>query len=481
MGWIAPIWLLGLASLALPVLLHLRRRRIGRRVLVGSVRHLEGSAPPRTRRPAIRDPWLLALRLAVLTATVLGLAIPVIRANPPRPVRWVLVAPALLADTLALNHDALLDSLRSGGTQIRSLEPGFPPLADASAPASGQAPDLWSLVAEADASLPPGSRITIVVPSRRSLLRGVRPRTASDVVVTTVGRTEPGSWIEAAWTSGDSGTAVLADAAHGGVSRQLVQFGTAPGPTVPGAPVPDSPVHAWRAGSVWHVTPATGAAGAANAVALGRVPVRIAATPGRASDARYMSAAIRTVAEALGIPIALAPVTSNVTPPPGPGLTVWLGHTAATLPRLPPGATLFAAEPADGNDSAQPATAPAELPTISSDTVITDRFARPLLRQRRAGDGTAYIYRGRSGLVRSGVALEPAFPRMLARLWAAALIGLAAGAGDDHLDVAAGQLAPTHVAPQAATGTTRELGRMLLALAAVLFIVERAVAHRLRR
>ena len=88
MIWLSPLWLAALAALAIPILIHLRRRRIGRRIQVGSVRHLAGAAMPRRRRLRLRDPWLLALRCAILALVAFALAAPAIR-RAERPASWM--------------------------------------------------------------------------------------------------------------------------------------------------------------------------------------------------------------------------------------------------------------------------------------------------------------------------------------------------------------------------------------------------------
>ena len=76
LGLLSATWLAGLAALAVPIALHLWSRRGGRTILVGSIRLLAG-APPATRRSwTIQDPWLLALRCAVLVTLVFALAGP---------------------------------------------------------------------------------------------------------------------------------------------------------------------------------------------------------------------------------------------------------------------------------------------------------------------------------------------------------------------------------------------------------------------
>jgi len=74
--WLAPLFLLGLAGLAVPILLHLRRRRMEKRVAFGAMMFLEESPPPPKQRRRLEDWWLLLLRCLALALVVLAFAWP---------------------------------------------------------------------------------------------------------------------------------------------------------------------------------------------------------------------------------------------------------------------------------------------------------------------------------------------------------------------------------------------------------------------
>ena len=162
-GLLSPIWLAGLAALAVPVALHLWSRRGGRPILVGSIRLLTGS-PPATRRSwTVQDPWLLALRCAVLAALVVALAGPY----------WIPTAPtrrtvALVARDVA-NREALLDSLRHAGLRVAPL--------DSEAPAS----NLWAAIRRANRGASPGTRFLVFAPDWLRYFRGERPTLRASV------------------------------------------------------------------------------------------------------------------------------------------------------------------------------------------------------------------------------------------------------------------------------------------------------------
>jgi hypothetical protein len=161
LGFLAPLWLAALASLVVPLTLHLWSRRTGRAVRVGSIRLLSGSPPPMARRPRLHDPWLLALRCALLAALVLALARPYwAPRGQTAPPTWALVA------TDVVDRARLVDSLERTGKTVRPLDPA----------------DLWLSLAIADQSVPPGTHFEVYATPLLSGTRGTRPELESPVV-----------------------------------------------------------------------------------------------------------------------------------------------------------------------------------------------------------------------------------------------------------------------------------------------------------
>lgn len=114
MPFLAPLWLLALVALALPLWLHLRDRRPPDIVLVGSTADLV-AGPAVTQRRRLREPLLLMLRLALLALIIAALATPV-RVPPASPGRVVAVVPGdlpLFADSLRATGLPALSPSRS--------------------------------------------------------------------------------------------------------------------------------------------------------------------------------------------------------------------------------------------------------------------------------------------------------------------------------------------------------------------------------
>ena len=181
-GFAAPLWLAALAALLVPITLHLWSRRTGRAVRVGSIRLLSGAPPAMARRPRLHDPWLLALRCALLTALVLALASPYWAPRRPAAPVWALVA------TDVRGRAELVDSLSKSGRTVRPLDPG----------------DLWMSLTIADRAAPPGTRFEVYATPLLSGTRGTRPLLRSSVV-----------WYARASTRGQSKSTPLSPASRG--------------------------------------------------------------------------------------------------------------------------------------------------------------------------------------------------------------------------------------------------------------------------
>ena len=103
--WLNPWALLGLASIAAAVLVHLMRRRLARRVVVPTVRFFAEAEQSAIRVRRIADPLLLLVRSAVLAAAALALAQPLLMTEARRAGWERQIARAVIVD--------VSDSMRS--------------------------------------------------------------------------------------------------------------------------------------------------------------------------------------------------------------------------------------------------------------------------------------------------------------------------------------------------------------------------------
>lgn len=144
----APWALAGLAALAVPLLLHLQRRRTPRVLPFAALRWL-GRARPARRTPRLVEAGLLALRLALVAAVVLWLAAPRLEGRLAAPRDVLLVAPG-----------ASVPAPPAPPREAYWLAPGFPPLAS---PMPHGGPTA-SLLREFDAALAPQDALAVRVP-----------------------------------------------------------------------------------------------------------------------------------------------------------------------------------------------------------------------------------------------------------------------------------------------------------------------------
>jgi Aerotolerance regulator N-terminal len=211
----APLWLYALATLAIPLALHLWSRRPREVIRVGSLRHVTDLAEARSWSARLTEPLLLLLRLAILASIVLALAGPRIsNARLGRTVgQLVLVEPELLADPAPIRSDPLLDSLARSRATVHLLQWGFPKVQldgvksefqvpHASPAASGT---IWDLLLAADHLVSPGGGMIVIARPRVSALGGRRPALRARVDWHVPPSPPALTWSAARWrTAGDT-------------------------------------------------------------------------------------------------------------------------------------------------------------------------------------------------------------------------------------------------------------------------------------
>ena len=161
---LAPLGLAALAALIVPIVIHLVRRLELRTTEFAALRWISERIRPR-RRLRFERPWLLLLRLALLALLAMLLARPVLTEPPGAQASRVFVAPG--SDLAAARA-----AVSSSGADWRWLAPGFPAI---ETPSPSSVP-VASLLREADAALPAGATLAVVVPTQLSGLDGERPR-----------------------------------------------------------------------------------------------------------------------------------------------------------------------------------------------------------------------------------------------------------------------------------------------------------------
>ena len=177
--WLFPAGLAALATLLLPLLIHLARRDEQRLIDFAALRWL--SAKPRPRRRVRFDDWpLLLLRLLLLALLAMLLARPALHGIEDATPR-IAVVPGVDASA-ARNLPA------SANAQWLWLAAGFPAF-DTPSPSPTQ--PVASLLRELDATLPPDAPLTVVVPSVMDGLDAQRPQLSRAVRWQVVETTPP--------------------------------------------------------------------------------------------------------------------------------------------------------------------------------------------------------------------------------------------------------------------------------------------------
>ena len=178
-----PLWFAGLATLLIPLIIHLWNRQESRLIRVGSIRWLKSSEiaakqPSRTGSRSLRnlqlnDLLLFFIRCLLLVLLVLLMAEPhwlVSRSARPD---WVMFSPELAEDKTVMQK---VDSLRQAGYMAHFFSPGFTPyLPEAADTVAQPAVDGWTLLRELEQRRSEFNRLVVYVPASLAQAQGKRP------------------------------------------------------------------------------------------------------------------------------------------------------------------------------------------------------------------------------------------------------------------------------------------------------------------
>ena len=495
-----PIALIALASLVVPVLIHLWSRGGGQRVRVGSLRFLEETERRQLRTIRLSQIPLLLLRLVVLAVLMVLLAQPVWVDTASEAEAWaeswVLVHPDALGQPVRPDVYRRLDVLAEGGASVRLLAPGFPPVdLDEVVPVMAASSDVWSLLREADARLPAGSTITVVGSSRLADYRGVRPTLRSSVAWIDLEAASPNRWIAAAqWIGADSvrvqvgmsqstGTQIAQYLVSGKGSLLMEADGIALAFDAERTRVtlrlPDSHPHDDTA-----------------LIAPGDTTRRIVIihSSARRDDARYVAAALRAVAEALHRPFSITSTTEVDTDPGEIDVLFWLHEDPAPAPvtaAVEAGLVLISDAPGEGwqtvqrrilTETGSPGASPVLKRRVAASyrgqVLWRDSAGQPLLECVSSGEGTQYLFHSRFHPSAGSLVRSAAFPAWIATLFGGEAPPAPSG---DRRRLSAAQRVPlqhTEAFVREAEQTTTPLHEPLWLVLFALFALERWIAHR---
>lgn len=214
----APLWLYALATLAIPLALHLWSRRPRQVIRVGSLRHITDLTEARSWSARLTEPLLLLLRLGILASIVLALAGLRISSGKLNGTvsQLVLVEPALLEDSALVSGDPLLDSLARSRATVRLLEPGLPRLQldgleneTVRGTRNGEPGTLWDLLVSADRLVSKNGEILVIARPRLAMLGGRRPAVRARVEWHVPLAHGMSTWSAARWRTPDDSLMVV--------------------------------------------------------------------------------------------------------------------------------------------------------------------------------------------------------------------------------------------------------------------------------
>lgn len=178
---LSPLSLIALASLAVPIIIHLLSQHEPRLIKVGTIKFLKATETPTFRRTVLSESWLLLLRALLLLMATLALSQPILRTHSSKSAAqgWALVSPDVWQRTTDMQTYTLIDSLRTAGYELRLLAKNFPPLPKDSV--ENQLVNAWSMLEELDNMLPQEMQLALLTSERLALLHGQRPTLTREV------------------------------------------------------------------------------------------------------------------------------------------------------------------------------------------------------------------------------------------------------------------------------------------------------------
>lgn len=233
-----PIWLIAMAGIALPVIIHLWNNKQGKVFPVGSIAFLEKSPLRQARTRRLSEWLLLSLRCGLFLLLALLLAGPFWRHPVDRRTTkgWVLGMPEGVA---AKTNKPLIDSLLKTGYEWHTWD-------------SAVQPSYWRLFQAADREAPAGIPFYIFTSGMRWHFTGARPISSREVhwITDTVSGGDASSWIARAWRCTPDSICVLTGSSRstGTIYKSqqlpaktgtypgagtLLNSGTYPGPGIP--------------------------------------------------------------------------------------------------------------------------------------------------------------------------------------------------------------------------------------------------------
>jgi hypothetical protein len=212
-----PIWLIAIAAISIPVIIHLWNIKSGKTLKVGSIALFTASSSASSRSFKLLDILLLLLRCSLLILLALLLAAPLLqRYIKSTAVKgWVLVPPASFKETYQ-HFQPKIDSLVNNGYEVRFLETGFEKqdLSELKAKTNSTEQkdtlNYWTLVKQLAGNVAPSTPVEIFTPNTIIHFSGEKPETPFKLNWHTYTPTDSiAAWPAHAWLMANGNTRVL--------------------------------------------------------------------------------------------------------------------------------------------------------------------------------------------------------------------------------------------------------------------------------
>jgi hypothetical protein len=436
-------------------------------IKVGSIKFLKAAEPATFRRFALSEWWLLVLRLLLLTLATLALARPVLRARleSRSAPGWVLVSPDLWQRATDPHFYHCIDSLRAVGYEPHLLLPTFPALPPDSV--ATEPVDAWSMLEELDHLLPQDTRLVVLTGEQVALLHGKRPTLSREVVWLTFPHTEKKTWVHHAKHVGKDSVWVVLGESH----RDYTRFQTK---------LISSLAAAQQRYSIPPPAP------------LQRFAIFF--DDSTQHDAEYLRYALQAIQQQFfhDFQLTMRPIRDTAALRLLPDMLFWLSaHPLPTSLISTPFILRYGGSRASSIQSVIVLPSGELLQmrqrTFSSQyrhALWTDGFGEPILEQCRTANGNEYIFYSRFSPEWNQLVFSPIFPEWIAQLvlhelYQPNMPDLRRTTDLQRLPHHAPTAPPSASASAFATAAQTPLALPLWIFVAILFIIERALAHRI--
>lgn len=216
-----PLWLIGTAAIAIPVLIHLWNIRPGKVLKVGSIGLIDAASRKSSRSLKLLDVPLFLLRclMLILLASLLALPSWQKRISVIKAKGWILIPKESFKATYQ-KFKPTVDSLTRAGYEFHYFNPGFakgsiaqiinPPkdgvIRQDSAKLTNRQPNYWSLIRQLDDKVSSDIPVYLFTPNQAKYFAGNKPEASLQLHWQTYTPADStGTWIQKAWftPSGD--------------------------------------------------------------------------------------------------------------------------------------------------------------------------------------------------------------------------------------------------------------------------------------